>query len=104
MSNSVSQSERRLVSPILAAVLLLASLPLTSGVIVVVGPDHPEFTMNICQPIPSFDRTATILLARPASTSPQFLLADLGFDASETISPRVGFLCCPDPPPPKPLA
>jgi hypothetical protein len=95
-----SESERRALSSILAVVLLLASVPLCSGIVIVAGPAQPEFTINICHPIQSFDQVANVL-ARPAPTSPHFALAESGPYVDELSSAVVALTESPDPPPPK---
>ena len=85
----------------MALVLLLASLPLTTGVVVVSGPSQPELTINICQPIQMFDRVSNVLLARPATVLPEFALCDLGLTAIIETARLVDCRVAPDTPPPK---
>jgi len=85
----------------MAAVLLLASAPSTAGFIVASGPTHPEFTVNICQPIQAFDRMPNTLLARPATTLPEFVLRDLDSTAVREAVRLVDYRVAPDTPPPK---
>ena len=62
----------------LAIVLLLGSVPSTAGLVIVSGPSHPELTINICQPLQTFDLVSSVLLARPAALLPEFILRDVG--------------------------
>jgi hypothetical protein len=101
MKQLFSETERRALSSILAVALLLASVPLCSGIVIVAGPTQPEFTINICHPIQSFDRVTNVLLARPAPTSPQFALAESGPYGDDLSLAVVGLTEPPDPPPPK---
>jgi hypothetical protein len=103
MRELFSDSERRALSSVLAVVLLLASVPLCSGIVIVAGPAQPEFTINICHPIQSFDRVTNILLARPAPTRPLFALAELRSSVGDLTSFVSRLAEAPDPPPPKPL-
>ena len=96
-----SKSELQQVSSALAFVLLLTSVPLTAGIVVVSGASQPGFTINICQPLQAFDRVSNTLLARPATSAPQFMLMLL-----TPLEPRpevqaVERSVPPDTPPPK---
>jgi hypothetical protein len=98
-----SKAELRTVSSVLALVLLLSSIPLTGGIVLVSSPSQAEFTINICQPIQSFDRVSNTLLARPALNVPRFVLSFLGSltaEAGTVVSERN---VPPDTPPPKRL-
>lgn len=53
-------SDMRVMSAILAVTILLSGIPLTGGVMIVSGPSHPEYTVNICHPIQSFDRVPAL--------------------------------------------
>jgi hypothetical protein len=85
----------------MAVVLLLASVPATAGLAVVSGPSQPELTINICQPIQTFDRVSNTLLARPATVLPEFALIDLGSTALKGVMRLVDGKVAPDTPPPK---
>jgi hypothetical protein len=101
MEQLSSKSERRALSWILAVVLLLASVPLCSGVVIVAGPTQPEFTLNICHPIQPFDQVTNILLARSAPISPQLAVAESGPYVDYLSLAIAGSAEAPDPPPPK---
>ena len=85
----------------MALVMLLASVPSTAGLVIVSGPSHPEWTINICQPLQMFDRVSNTLLARPATVLPEFVLRDLGSTAVKKAVHLVDFRLAPDTPPPK---
>jgi hypothetical protein len=101
MSQLFSKADLRHLSLAVAIVLLLASVPSTAGFVVVSGPTQPEFTINICQPIQTFDRVSNTLLARPATVLPEFVLRDVGASAVKEIPQLVDFKVDPDTPPPK---
>lgn len=96
-----SKADLRDLSLIVAIVMLLASVPLTTGFVVVSGPSHPELTINICQPIQMFDRVSNTLLARPATVLPEFVLRHLGSTAVKETVRLVDYKVAPDTPPPK---
>jgi hypothetical protein len=73
----LSKSERRALSSVLALLIVLASLPLTAGVVLAVGSGQPEFTANICQPVQMFDRVSNTQVARQAAVVGEFVLRDL---------------------------
>jgi len=81
MRRSFSNAHLRDLGLIVAIVMLLAGVPSTAGFVVVSGPSHPELTVNICQPIQTFDRVSNTLLARPASVMPEFVLRHLSSTA-----------------------
>ncbi len=81
--------------------MLVASVPSTAGLVIVSGPSHPEWTINICQPLQMFDRVSNTLLARPATVLPEFVLRDVGSAAVKKGVRLVDFRLAPDTPPPK---
>ncbi len=86
---------------IVAAVLLLGSIPLDAGVIVTLSSGRPELTANICQPPLTLDRVSDGLLARPAVAVPVFVLSLSGW-ITPWIAPRsIDYRVAPDTPPPK---
>jgi len=97
------KSRVRILSSILAVSILLSSIPLTGGVIIVSGPGYPEFTINICHPIQSFDRVPDTVLARPALMVPHGMPLDHGAVAVEAPARLVERNLPPDTPPPKSL-
>ncbi len=101
MRQLFSKADLRHLSLAVAIVLLLASVPSTAGFVVVSGPTQPEFTINNCQPIQTFDRVSNTLLARPALVLPEFVLRDLGSTAVREAPQLVDCKVVPDTPPPK---
>lgn len=101
MRQLFSKTGLRDLSLIVAIVMLLASIPSTAGLVVVSGPARPELTVNICQPIQMFDRVSNILLARPATVLPEFILRHLGSTAPKETARLVDRNVAPDTPPPK---
>ncbi len=101
MRQLLSKLDVRYVSLILALVVLLAGLPLTSEFVLVSGPSHPEITVNICHPIQALDLVPVTLLARPAKNIPDQVLCDLGSTSASDVPPLTEFLAPPDTPPPK---
>jgi hypothetical protein len=98
-----SKTDLRLFSAILGFVLLLSTLPLTSGVVIVAGSSQPELTINICQPIQSFSHTSNTILARPSLKVPQLVLVFRGSLKKSPSAEVVEHNVAPDTPPPKQL-
>jgi hypothetical protein len=101
MGRLFSKSDLRDLSLFLALVMLVASVPSTAGLVIVSGPSHPEWTINICQPLQMFDRVSNTLLARPATVLPEFVLRDSGSTVVKKAVRLVDFRLAPDTPPPK---
>ncbi|HYB90465.1 MAG TPA: hypothetical protein VEC38_05410 [Candidatus Binataceae bacterium] len=101
MRHLFSRIELQALSSVLAAALLLGSIPLTTGVVLVCGPIHPELTVNICYPIQSFDRMSNGAVARPAAAVLKSTLFDLGCAAGIGTAPIIERGIVPDTPPPK---
>jgi hypothetical protein len=101
MKRLFSKAISRQLSLALAILLLLASGPSTAGIVVLSGPRQPEITINICQPIQTFDCVSNMLLARPAIVLPEFVLHDVGSPAIRAIPQLVDCKIDPDTPPPK---
>ena len=101
MRRLFSKTDLRDLSVILAIVMLLVSIPSTAGLVIVSGSSQPEWTINICQPVQTFDRVSNILLARPATVLPEFVLRDLGSTAVKKAVRLVDLKVGPDTPPPK---
>jgi hypothetical protein len=101
MRRLFSKADLRDLSLIVAIVLLLASLPSTAGFVIVSGPSQPELTINICQPIQTFDRVSNTLLALRAAVLPEFVLRDLGSTAVRETVRLADRKDVPDTPPPK---
>jgi hypothetical protein len=103
MKHVFSRGQAGALSSILAAVILLGSLPLTVAIVVVSLSNQPEITVNICQPIQTFDQVSNTLLARPATLMPGPVLCDLGAFPLNALAPLIEFRVPPDTPPPKHL-
>jgi hypothetical protein len=88
-------------SLVLAILMLVASLPSNAGLVVIPGPSRPMLTINICQPLQSLVRTSNILLARPATVLPDFVLRDVGSTAVNNAVQLIEFRVAPETPPPK---
>jgi hypothetical protein len=101
MRGLFSKADLRVLSLILASVMLLGSAPSTAGFVIVSGPSHAELTINICQPLQTFDLVSGVLLARPAAILPEFILRDLGSAVAKSEFRLVDFKIAPDTPPPK---
>jgi len=101
MRQLFSKADLRHLSLVVAVVLLLAGVPSAAGLVIVAGPSQPELTINICQPIQTFDRVSNALLARPAMVLPEFVLRDLGSTVPRETVRLVDYKVAPDTPPPK---
>jgi hypothetical protein len=101
MRRLFSKAGLRAFSSVVALVLLLGTIPLTSGVIIVSAPGHPEITVNICTPTQMLSYASSSTLARPSVNVPRFVLFIQG---SLQATPSVEVVKCnepPDTPPPK---
>jgi hypothetical protein len=88
----------------LAVVVTLASLP-TCAAVILVQPDGPSFTLDICHPLPGFDRAPDlILLAWP--NRPALAVTILDFSQVPEFVPGSldEFIVAPDSPPPRSFA
>jgi hypothetical protein len=97
-----STTDLHVLSTALALVLLLSTIPLTTGVVIVAGPAYPEFMINICQPTQLLGQASNVL-ARPSVNVPHFVLFHQG---SLKATPPVGIVernTAPETPPPKPV-
>ncbi|MGD0291274.1 MAG: hypothetical protein ABSC63_16685 [Candidatus Binataceae bacterium] len=101
MRRLFSQSDLQTLGFFLALIVLSASLPLTTGFVLVSGHSEPELTMNICQPLQTFNLVFNPLIARPAPTVPEFVLCDMGSAMIGESAPSVDYSADPDTPPPK---
>jgi hypothetical protein len=90
------------VAAVLALAVLLGGMPLTLGVVV---QDHgPMFTLNICHPLQSFDRSPVPVLAvMPEHPAVREHLPERGHAAAPAQPLRLRAADAPDPPPPKAL-
>jgi hypothetical protein len=103
MRRLFSKTELQAFSSILALMLLLGTIPLTSGVAIVRTPSCPEITINICHPIQILNYASNNLLARPSVKIPQFVLF---FQGSFKVTPALRVVernVAPEIPPPKPV-
>ncbi|HVB81026.1 MAG TPA: hypothetical protein VNE82_13900 [Candidatus Binataceae bacterium] len=96
-----SKADLRHLSLVVAVVLLVAGIPSAAGFVVVAGPSRPELTINICQPIQTFDCVSNAPLARPATVLPEFVLRDLGSTVARETVRLVDYKVAPDTRPPK---
>ncbi len=101
MRQLFSKADLRDLSLIVAIVMLLASVPPNPGFVVVSRTSRPELTINICQPLQMLDRVSKILLARPATVLPEFVLRAMGPTAVRETVRLVDCKVAPDTPPPK---
>ncbi len=104
MRRLFSKADRRDLAALMACVLLLATIPLTSGVVIVPGPAHPEFTINICHPIHAFEAVSSNLFAPPAVAARGFVLACAGSVAPRPPARIIEHRTEPETPPPKSFA
>jgi hypothetical protein len=95
------KTDVRVISLIVAAVLLLGSIPLDAGVIVTLSSGRPELTSDICQQPATMDRVADGLLARPAIAIPEFVLPLSGWVTPSAASRPLDYREAPDTPPPR---
>jgi hypothetical protein len=102
MKRFFSHTELRSLSFIFALLLLLSSIPLSSGVVTVPTPSYPEFTINICQPIQAIGSASNTILARP-SPDLTLVLFYLGWFEGMTALKVVERSVAPETPPPKPV-
>jgi len=101
MGQLFSKADLRVLSSIVAVLLLLGSFPFGGGVVVLSGLSQPQFTVNVCQPIQASNCVSNTALARPAVNLPQSVLFSL---SSLTVRPTGRILelnVPPDTPPPK---
>jgi len=100
MMQLLSKTDLQAFSLILALVLLLSTIPLSSGIVIVPGHDSPELTINVCQPTQLFGQVSNNILARPSVNLPQFVLF-LGAPLKATPLRVVEHNIAPETPPPK---
>ena len=101
MRGFLSKTELRALSLILALSVLTGSIPLTASVIVVPGPTHPTFTINLCQPFQTACGVSGNPIARPAAGSPQLFLHGDGRVSIQAIKFSPDLVIAPASPPPK---
>jgi hypothetical protein len=101
MSQLFTKANLRDLSLLMAIVLLLASAPSTAGFVIVSGPSQPELTINICQPLQTFNLALNTLIAPQAPTVAEFVLCDMGSAMIGERARIVDHTEAPDTPPPK---
>jgi hypothetical protein len=85
---------------LLACALILASMPTITGVIVI--DSKPAFTLDICHPLQSADRSSgTSIIALPPPQRPAQVLAQKGAATDSAAVRPIRPSDKPDPPPPK---
>jgi hypothetical protein len=97
----LSKSDTRLLSAILAVVILLGSIPLSVGVTIVAGPTQPTFTVNICQPLQPAAGVSSNPLARPAAAALLHLLVEHATILASTQKSVADLPIAPESPPPE---
>ena len=102
MMQLLSKTDLQAFSLILALVLLLSTIPLSSGIVIVPGHDSPELTINVCQPTQLFGPASNNILARPSVNVPQFVLFPGGPLKATSLVGVVEHNIAPETPPPKP--
>lgn len=101
MRGLFSKADLRVLSLVLAIVVFLGCAPSTAGLVFVSASSHAELTVNICQPLQTFDLVSGVLLVCPAAIRPEFILRDLGSAVAKSEIRLVDFKVDPDTPPPK---
>jgi|SRR5690348_3045719 hypothetical protein len=102
MGRLFSKADQRALGSVVALVLLLSTLPLGTGAILVSHSAPPELTVNICQPLQTFDRASNVSLA-PSIITYRFLLFRIGSIARPLAVREVDRRVAPDTPPPRPF-
>lgn len=94
------QALRALVAPLLALAVLLASLPLVTGVIL--QDQTPAFTLDICHPLQSQSQSPSVVpLPPPAAGRGQPVSVDFGHISDRDTPAFIEFIADINPPPPK---
>jgi len=101
MRRLFSKSDCQTLGFVLALVVLLAGLPMTTGIVLVSGHSEPELTINICQPLQTFNLRLNTLFARPALAVLQFVFWDMGSAVIRETARMLEYTAPPDTPPPK---
>jgi hypothetical protein len=99
----LSKTHLQGVSSILALVLLLSTIPLSTCVVIVPGQGSPEFTINLCQPAQLFGQASNNIIAHPSANVPQFNLFLRGPINTTPLAPVLDYHVAPETPPPKAL-
>ena len=95
---------RQIAGAVLALLLLIGSMPLTTGVSVGAGPSHPELAMNFCHPLERAATSGSLLIARPALAAIRPILVELERLQRQARAPISEFSLEPESPPPKTAA
>lgn len=101
MRQLFSKDDVHAISWVLAVVLLVSSLPLSSGIVIISGPSQPEFTINICQPLQVLSNAPVIPLARNTAIFINFVPPRDWGPVAATSSALSNLRVPPDTPPPK---
>jgi len=96
-----SKSELRVISAMLAFVVLIGSMPLTAGIAIASRPKQPTFTLNICQPLQAAINGIASPIARPATSPPRVILHEDGKTPASPPEPLADLSIAPESPPPK---
>ena len=91
-------------SPLLALVILLGSLPLMTGLCIIGGPEHPQLSLDVCHPVQSFNLAGNVLIAPPASAPDEPAIVPQGYVADPPPAKLIEISLTPDLPPPKKLS
>ena len=102
MSLLFAKCRSRGISAVLAAVILLGSVPALSGTYIASGPEHPQITLDVCNPLQRPSPVSKVFLAHPDSG----ILPEPVFEFQGTIPESstlrlIDLTFAPDPPPPK---
>jgi hypothetical protein len=101
MRAQYSESALRTFSSVLAIMLLLSSIPLTTEVVFASASNQPSLTVNICQPTQAVNHVSNVWLAHPAINTLQLRVVCLGSATPTLGDPIADRTLSPDPPPPK---
>ena len=96
-----SKFDLRTLGLVIALVVLSTTLPLLSGTIIISDHGQSELTMNICQPLQTFNLVLNTLVPRPVRAVPEFVLFDMGSAVLGETLRIVEHMEAPDTPPPK---
>jgi len=89
-------------SAVLAAVILLGSVPALSGAYIARGPEHPQITLDVCNPLQGPSPVSKVFLAHPGSGALEEPVLEFQGTTPESSTRRlIDLAFAPDPPPPK---
>ena len=102
MNLPFAKCRSRAMSAVLAAVILLGSVPALTGVCTVSGPAHPQVTLDVCHPLQAFNAVDKVFLAHPDTGNiPDPALDFQGTVPDHSTHKLIDLRFAPDPPPPK---